>query len=135
MKNSIKTLAVIALVGFAGTAFAQNSATTNGTATGSLIAPIAINQTQAMYFGNAVSGTAGTVGTPSATPSGFSTGLNPGTQGGTLKDAIFAVTGAPGYTFAITTPATTTNTGTATGVTIAFERPSNRNPYWWFGYL
>jgi len=118
MKNSIKTLAVLALVGFAGTAFAQNNASTTGTASGSLIAPITLVQTTPMTFGNAVAGVAGTIGTPGeGSLAGFSTGLNPGTQGGTQGDAVFTVGGNGNFTFAITTPATATVGGSATGVT------------------
>jgi hypothetical protein len=125
MKNSIKTLAALAIFGFAGTAFAQNSAFTTGTATGTLIAPIAITPLSGMTLGNTVAGVAGTVGTPGSTAPSYSpAGLNPGSsQDGTLADAVFTVTGAAGYTFSITTGAATMTggAGAATGVSLALN--------------
>jgi hypothetical protein len=104
MKSFTKFLG-IAIVGLAFSAgtFAQASATANASAT--IVGPITIARTAHMNFGNvAVNATPGTVQLdPDATrtPSG---GVTLPVTTGTVSPAIFTVSGADGYTYAITLP-------------------------------
>ncbi len=103
MKNSIKLLAALAVIGFAGTASAQNTATATGTANATVIAPIAIIANQALDFGNIVSTVAGgTVSETNGTPNyaGDAGSALSTAQAGTIEDATFTVTGQANYTFA-----------------------------------
>jgi len=102
MKNTIKILAALAVIGFAGTASAQNTATATGTANATVISPIAITANQYLDFGNIVSTVAG--GTVSETNGTPNYAGDPGSalsaaQAGTIEDATFTVTGQAGYTF------------------------------------
>jgi hypothetical protein len=115
MKNTIKILAAFAVLGFAGTASAQNTAQATGTANATVISPIAITANQALDFGNIVSTVAGgtiseTNGTPNYSGDNGSA-LSPA-QAGTIEDATFTVTGQAGYTFntTATTPVCVPNT-------------------------
>jgi len=108
MKNIINVFA--AIVFLAGAAYAQNSASTNGTATAHIIRPITIKADRDLAFGNIVSPNAtATVTITSANP-GVVTysdpGTKPGTQVGTQNSAKFIVTGEPGFTFDVTQPTT-----------------------------
>jgi len=104
MKNTIKALAVLAILGFSGSAFAQSSATANGNASGYVIYPIKITTNQAnIQFGNIVNGTAGTVTEANGSDGYAPTSLSPGSSAGnhgTISDASFTIGGWGGQTFA-----------------------------------
>jgi hypothetical protein len=97
------TLTFILLV-IAVSSFAQVTATASTSAT--IVTPIAISKTVDMDFGNvAVLGTSG--GTVILTPAGTRTktgGVTLPATTGTVSAASFTVTGATGYTYAITLP-------------------------------
>jgi len=125
MKNSIITLVVMAALAFAGTSFAQNSATATGTASATVICPISFNQGPndgLLQFGNIVAGT-GTetiASTATGTPAVYNpTSLTPGGQLGTQGSAVFHVQGQEGFTYAITTPASVTVTNAASNTLTA----------------
>jgi len=106
MKNIKKTIGFgVLLFAFTSAAFSQVTATSNASAT--IVGPIGISRTQHMNFGNvAVDATGGTVilapaGTRSATG-----GVTLPATTGTVTAATFDVTGADGYTYAITLPST-----------------------------
>jgi hypothetical protein len=104
MKNTIKALAVLAILGFSGSAFAQSSATANGNASGYVITPIGITTNQAnVQFGQIVQGTAGTVTEANGADNYSNTQLSPGGHNlGTISDASFTITGWSGAAFAWT---------------------------------
>lgn len=109
MKQMTKFLATaIVFFAFSVVTFAQASATSNASAT--IVGPIGISNTTPMNFGNiAVSAALGTVAMDPAgarTPSGGCT--LPVVTGGPTA-AVFNVTGAANYTYAITLPAVATN--------------------------
>lgn len=97
----------IVLLSFSANVHGQASANFNATAT--IVTPIAISVTTHMNFGNiAVSSSAGTV---VLTPAGVRTptgGVTLPATPGTVSAAVFAVSGTPGYTYAITLPAGST---------------------------
>ena len=102
-KNSL-TLCSLAVLTFTSqsTFAASASATGNGSAT--VITPIAISETTALGFGDFAAGTGGTVviatdGSRTATGDVSLSSTDAGAQ------AVFAVTGEAGYTYAITLPA------------------------------
>lgn len=102
MKNSIKTLAVIALLAIAGNAFGQTSASASATANATIICPMTLTQVADLYFGTLISGA--TAGTLTVNPNGTNDG---GTGGvslyhGTMihnepSAARFTVGGQGGY--------------------------------------
>jgi hypothetical protein len=106
----MKKILAISLVLFAFTAatFAQASATSSAAAT--IVGPIGIAITTPMNFGNAaVSATV--PGTVVLTPAGTRSatgGVTLPAITGTVAAALFNVTGADGYTYAITLPSTPT---------------------------
>ncbi len=108
MKNLI--LVAVLLLTVSALSFAQPNVSATATATGTIIAPIAIAKNVDMNFGNIVAGAAiGTVvlvpaGTRSATGGAFL----PSTLPGTVTAASFTVTGSTTYTYAITLPAAAT---------------------------
>ncbi len=113
MKNIVKVLAIAAIAVIASDkSFAQASATASATAT--IITPIAISKSVDMNFGNiAVSGsTSGTVilSTSGTRTTGGSGGVTLPATTGTVAAAEFAVSGEPGYTYAITLPTSATLT-------------------------
>ena len=102
MKNASKFLVITVLgLAFSAATFAQ--ATANASAT--IIGPISIARTSHMFFGNvAINATPGIVQLAPAgtrTPGG---GVTLPATTGTVSPAIFTVTGADGYTYAITLP-------------------------------
>jgi hypothetical protein len=104
MKNASKFFVITVLgLAFSAATFAQASATANASAT--IVGPIAIARTAHMNFGNvAVNATPGTVQLdPDATrtPGG---GVTLPATTGTVSPAIFTVSGADGYSYAITLP-------------------------------
>ena len=106
MKKIIKFLAIIfVMMAFSTSAFAQASATSSATAT--IVGPIGITNTTAMNFGNvAVSTVAGTVVLDPAGGRTETGGCTLPATTGTVTAASFNVTGADGYTYAITLPST-----------------------------
>jgi hypothetical protein len=125
MKNSIKLLAALAVIGFAGTASAQNSAQATGTANATVIAPIAIIANQALDFGNIVSTVAGgTVSETNGTPNyaGDAGSALSTAQAGTIEDATFTVTGQANYTFATSANAVS---GLPAGYSVALVGATN----------
>jgi len=104
MKN-IKKIIVFGgfLLALSSTAFSQVSATSNATAT--IVGPIGISRTQEMNFGNvAVDATGGTVILAPAGTRSTTGGVTLPATTGTVTTARFTVTGADGYTYAITLP-------------------------------
>jgi hypothetical protein len=103
--KKIKKLIVfgVLLMAFTSTAFSQVSATSNASAT--IVGPIGISNTQEMNFGNvAVSATGGTVVLTPAGARSTTGGVTLPATTGTVTEAIFHVTGADGYSYAITLP-------------------------------
>jgi hypothetical protein len=125
MKNTLKVLAALAVLGFAGNAFAQNTASTGGTASGTLIKPIAIyagpNEPNGpgtgLQFGNLVSAAvAGTVVVNSDGSINY-TGdptAQPGSQAGTTTAQTWEVTGQPGFLYNISVPGAVSYAGSPT---------------------
>ena len=101
MKKSIIAAAAFVLIGFAGNAFAQNSATANGTANATVISPIAISANPGdLEFGNIVSTTGGGNVTESGGTDSYAPGQDPGAGNyATIHDAVFTVTGNVGSSF------------------------------------
>lgn len=105
MKKLI-SFAVI-LVAFTTVTFAQ--ATASSTAAATIVGPIAISNTAVMNFGNvAVSAAAGTVVLTPAGSRSVTGGCTLPATTGTFTAASFNVTGADGYSYAITLPSTPT---------------------------
>ena len=108
MKNLI--IVTVLLLTVSALSFAQPNVSATATATGTIIAPIAIAKNVDMNFGNIVSGAA--LGTVVLTPAGVRSKTGgaflPSTLPGTVTAASFTVTGATGYTYAITLPAAVT---------------------------
>ena len=118
MKKMIKLFALaIVMLSFAASTFAQATAT----ATATIVAPLAINKTADMNFGNIAPGAA--AGTVLLSPAGARTPTgvtflpsNPGT----VTAASFTVTGLSGATYSITLPgAATTVTSGANTMTVS----------------
>jgi len=113
MKNLI--LVAVLLLTVSALSFAQPNVSVTATATGTIISPIAIAKNVDMNFGNIVAGAA--IGTVVLTPAGVRSKTGgaflPSTLPGTVTAASFTVTGATGYTYAITLPgaATTVTSG------------------------
>ena len=108
-RNNMKKLIALAIVilGFSAISFAQVTAT--ATATGTIVAPIAIANTGNMNFGNvAVSGTAGTVILSAAGSRTTTGGVTLPATFGTVSAAHFAVTGTANYNYSITLPSSAT---------------------------
>lgn len=108
MKMSKLALAIGALV-MAGGAMAQTTASANGTAKATVIAPITIAAALPLEFGNIVKGTStGTVTIAAAT--GIRTdsipALTPGGQKGTMQAGTFTITGEKNFTYSIVLPGT-----------------------------
>jgi len=106
MKNAIKALVLVAIFAIAGIANAQNSASTNGTATAHIIHPVTITMSPGgLQFGNVIPPNSGT-GTEVISPAGASTyspaGMKPGTQLGTQSAATFTITAEPSMFIDIT---------------------------------
>lgn len=102
MKMSKLALAIGALV-MAGGAMAQSTATATGTANATVVAPIAITAGATLEFGKVLS----TAHTVTITPAGTRTDSITNTNvKGTVRNATFAVTGEPSFTYAITLPPT-----------------------------
>lgn len=107
-KMSCRVLIALGVLASAGGAMAQSSATTNGTATATIVRPITLAATRHLAFGNVVPGA--TVGTvvltaASTTAASVSGGVTqPGTQAGTVTSAQFDVGGEGGFTYTITLP-------------------------------
>jgi Domain of unknown function (DUF4402) len=103
-----KILAIsLVLCAFTASTFAQVTATASAAAT--IVGPIAIANTADMNFGNvAVSNVAGTVVLTPAGGRSVTGGCTLPAITGTVTAASFTVTGADGYTYAITLPATPT---------------------------
>jgi len=120
MKNSIKALAILAALGFAGTASAQNSTSATGYAAGNIISPISINPVEGkggVNFGNIVNGN-GAVTEANGSNTYTVNGMAPGTSNkGTIGDAEFTIAGDASQTFAWT--ATILTPTPATGVTLS----------------
>ena len=109
MKKRITKLFALAIVMFAFTAgsFAQVSATATASAT--IVAPITINKTVDMNFGNvAVGAVAGTVVLTPASVRSTTGGTTLPAVTGTVSAASFTVGGEPNFTYSITLPAAAT---------------------------
>jgi len=120
MKNAIKLVVAAMLVACAGSAFAQNSTSATGYAQGNVISPITITpRASGVNFGNIVGGPAGNVTEANGT-SNFSNVQNePGSNNGTVGDALFSVHGESGVQYAWSVSHTTMNSaGLPAGVTL-----------------
>ncbi len=110
MKNSIKILAAIAVIGFAGNASAQGP-TANANANATVVQPVSLsNNGTALSFGNVVAVANGSA-TMSDAPVGVETytaGVDPGNLNrGTQSNVHFTVSGAAGFLWNIPAPPTT----------------------------
>jgi hypothetical protein len=107
-KMSCRVLIALGILATAGGAMAQSSATTNGTATATIIRPITLAASRDLAFGNVVPSAAlGTMVLTAASSTAASvTGgvTKPGTQVGTVTSAQFDVGGEGGFTYTITLP-------------------------------
>jgi hypothetical protein len=119
MKKVTKFFAfAIVMIAFSASTFAQVSATATASAT--IVTPIAIANASNMNFGNiAVNASAGTVVLPAAlapvrTVTG---GCSLPATAGTVSAAAFTVTGAAGFTYSITLPASASLTGPGPAMT------------------
>ena len=107
MKTTIKIFSLaIAIIGFSATSFAQNGVSATATATSNIIAPIAITNNANMNFGNiaVLSNEAGTVVLAPAGGRTRTGGVTLPSNNGTVAAAQFTITGATGYTYAVTLP-------------------------------
>lgn len=101
MKTLSRIFAIVVMFFVAATTFAQVSATS--TVTGTIVTPIAISKTFDMNFGNvAVSSVDGTVVLSTAGARSATGGVTLPAVTGTVKEAIFHVTGENNYTYSIT---------------------------------
>lgn len=118
MKNFTKFLAILVLgLAFSAATYAQASATANASAT--IVGPIAISRTAHMNFGNvAVSTAAGTVVLAPAGTRSTTGGVTLPATTGTVSAATFTVTGADGYTYSISLPASVTITDGTNNMTV-----------------
>ncbi len=125
MKTSIKLFALgMILAGFGLNANAQvTSVSANAVTSATIVAPLAISNTQALNFGNvAVTGTAGTVDL-SLTGVQTATGgvmLSPANKG-THTPAVFSITGESAYAFSVTLPGTLTITESVSSETMTVD--------------
>ena len=112
MRKTIKLILIVfGLVVLSVSSFAQITASANATAT--IVTPIGLAKVDDMNFGNlAVTSTAGwVVLDPDATQTRHAfNGVTLPVNIGTVQAAYFTVSGTPGYTFAITLPASCTIT-------------------------
>jgi Domain of unknown function (DUF4402) len=123
LSRQIAVASGIALTGLSS-AFAQQSSTATANATATVIQPIAISTTSGLVFGNlAVGATGGTVAigvNDAVTIAGAShTITQPAGNNGSPLAAVFAVTGAANFTYAITLPANSTVTISSGGNSMA----------------
>lgn len=103
--RGLRTLLVVGLVlGMSGQALA---ATTSANATATIIAPIEITKVDDLAFGNILAAaSAGTVElTPEATPTRTPTTVTLPVTTGTVTAAKFTLTGAAGFAYTFTPPA------------------------------
>ena len=126
MNKSIKFLAIAAVLGFAGSAFAQNTSSISATATVDVVHPILITTDRALNFGNVIQGVGSVQILPDNSSAPVYTGnVNPGTQTGSPSSAHFHVTGEPGYLINTTGSDATV---TVDGVVVTLVRPGG-SPY------
>lgn len=107
MKSITKNIGIIAVLTLSAlTANAQASA--SATASATIVGPIAITKITDMNFGNIAVTTAGTVVLSTAGARSVTGGASLPPTTGTVAAALFQVTGAQDYTYAITLPASHT---------------------------
>jgi|WetSurMetagenome_2_1015567.scaffolds.fasta_scaffold09550_4 hypothetical protein len=107
--KAIKSFAVIGLMMFAFSASALAQISATATASATIVGPIGITNGGNMSFGNvAVNNVAGTVLLPSVGARSVTGGCTLPAVTGSPAAAIFNVTGAANYTYAITLPSTPT---------------------------
>jgi len=121
MKNSMKTLVVLAILAIAGLANAQSSANANATANATIICPISITNTHNLEFGTIVNGPSGGTETVSTADVASYTGTGVAGYTGSIahntpQAADFTVGGQGGFSYSIT-PSIVTNFG-GTGATL-----------------
>ncbi len=108
--NAIATLVVMIVC--TNGLLAQATATASASAT--VVAPIAMSKNVNMNFGNAavsVSSGGSVILAPVGTRTTAGSGVTLPATAGTVSAANFTISGAPGYTFAITLPSTATIAG------------------------
>ena len=121
MKNITKFFAIaLVILGFSANSFGQQGVDATATSSGTIVSPIAISKTDDMNFGNvAVNANAGTVVlTPAGTRPTVTGGVSLPANTGTVAAASFTVTGATGYTYAISLPSTHTVSFGANNMTV-----------------
>lgn len=115
MKNTFKTLAVIALAALSTNAFAQNSDQATATASATIVCPISLTSAEgnALAFGNIVQGNGNvTIDATTGDRTFSNTAMDPGTSNaGTTSRAHFTVTGESGFSYNISIPSSVTVTG------------------------
>ena len=114
-------IGVVAVAGLAPSAFAQASASTNGTATANVIAAITITSQAFLRFGDVVTGVGGTATINTTDARTGTAGL---LAGGTIGSAQFGITGEPNRNFGVTLPADgtiTVSNGAATMAVNGFQ--------------
>ena len=114
----IKTFAIaIVILGFSAISFAQVTAT--ATATGNIVAPIAILKTGDLNFGNVATSVA--AGSVILDPAGARTktgGVTLPAVTGTVTAAHFDITGTANYTYSIKLPVSTVVTNGGNSMTV-----------------
>ena len=113
--SSIKVIVTVILIVCSGSVLAQTTATASANA--SIVAPITMSKTVDMNFGNAAVSVS-TGGSVTLAPTSARTttggGVTLPASTGTVSAAIFTVSGAPGYTYTITLPASAVINGPGT---------------------
>jgi hypothetical protein len=124
-KMSRRVLIAFGIVASASSAMAQSTATTNGTATATIVRPITLTASRDLAFGNVVPGaTTGTMvlTAASSTVASVTGGVTkPGTQVGTVTSAQFDVGGEGGFTYSITLPASAATITSAASDTMTVD--------------
>ncbi len=118
MKSTTKITAAALTISLLGASLAQAATTVAGTASATVIGPLAITQTTPLSFGSFSSGaTAGTITSFGAATGGV-TNFSAGSP------AVFTVTGNPNSNFNITAPATVTLTSGANTMSADLTTPA-----------
>lgn len=102
-KNLLSLAAIIVIALFSNGAMAQNTATDASAAYATIIAPITIDNTIDLNFGDVIAG-AGYVTLSTAGVRGSDYQAFSGLQVGTISAASFNITGEKDYTYSITLP-------------------------------
>jgi hypothetical protein len=129
MKNTIKTLATLAILGFAGVASAQLTNNATSQASASAVCPITLSESGALAFGSFASpaNSTGTVTSANTYSSAnYLGGTDPGdaTNAGTVSQPCWTATGNPSWYFQITGSSATFNVIDANNATMTVNLPN-----------